>query len=101
MKFRDFNQSHKDFYHNLKKSLQNGSNHVLGTNNRNIDFVVINMKQDIQLFKIVTPENKDCVDFWIKDLKGWYKLAWYRANYNLIFIDEVGVEIKRDKISLN
>lgn len=90
-----------EFYHNLKKSLELPGCFVIGSKNRSIDFVVFNIKQDIQLYKIVPPWSKKSSEIWLSSLKKWYSLAWYKATYTMVFVNEDFQEIKRRTFDLN
>lgn len=100
MKIRNISQQQKEFYQNLKKSLQNGGDYVLKSSAATTDLVVLNMKKDVVLYKIVTPDERKNVELWKSKIKDIYVLAWWRATYVLIYLDENFNEIKREEISL-
>ncbi len=96
MRNNKLSYKHKVFYQQLKKSLQNDSSWVFGSKNRTTDFVVLNIKKDVELYKIVSPQDLHNVDIWIKNLKKIYTLSWYQANYILVYVNSDYEEIKRD-----
>lgn len=100
MKSGHFSVSHKDFYQKFKKSLQIKGNWITQSSAATTDIVVLNLEKDVQLYKIVYPEDVDKVSIWIKKIKETYVLAWWRAIYILIYVDENFNEIKREKIPL-
>ena len=90
-----------NFYQNLKQELmQQHHNFVFGSRNNTTDFVVLNPNQNVQLYKIVSYSEKSKVNVWISKLKKVYALAWYKAEYNLIYLNEDFQEQKRIKIPL-
>lgn len=95
------NQKKINCYKQLKKDLCNKNNYVIKSKNRLIDFIIFDIKQDIQLYKLVFFEDKENVNIWINKLKEIYIFAWYKANYNLVFLDKNLSEIRREKIILN
>jgi len=101
MKSKHFSRQQKDFYQNLKKSLQNNYAWVVGSTNRTIDIIVLDVRRDVQLFKIVTPHEKDNVSIWIQKLKKIYALGWYKAKYVVVYVDDNFIEQKRETFSLN
>lgn len=101
MQSRHISQEHKTFYQNLKKSLQNGLTWVTGSTAATTDLVVLDVRKNIQLFKIVLPSEKENVQIWIQKLKKIYTLAWYKADYVLVYVDENFIEQKREVFSLN
>lgn len=101
MKSGHISQQHKVFYQKLKKSLQNGGDYVLKSSAATTDLVVLNMKKDVVLYKIVTPDEKENVELWKSKIKDIYVLAWWKATYILIYLDENFIEVKREEISLN
>lgn len=94
------NKSNKLFYKNLKKSLQTPYAWVVGSTNRTTDIVVLDITQDVHLYKIVLPEEKLNVNIWIEKLKKIYALSWFKAQYTLIYISDSGQEISRETILL-
>ena len=78
-----------------------GQNLVIGSKNKLIDLIVFDVNSDIQLYKIVTHENKNNVNIWIEKMKLRHFWLWYKAEYNFVFLDENFKEIKREKIKLN
>lgn len=93
--------NHKYFYKNLKKSLQNGFTWVTGSTASTTDLVVLDVRKNIQLFKVVTPSDCDKVLIWKEKLNKIYSLAWYKADYVLVYVDQDFQEIKRETYSLN
>lgn len=91
---------HKAFYQKTKKSLQNESNWVFGSKNRTTDFVVLDVKKDVELYKIVPPNDIHNVDTWVKKLQKIYVLSWYKADYILIYVDEDFNEVEREVFHL-
>lgn len=101
MQSRHISQEQKTFYQNLKKSLQNSFTWVTGSTAATTDLVVLDVRKNIQLFKIVLPSEKENVQIWIQKLKKIYTLAWYKADYVLVYVDENFNEQKREVFSLN
>lgn len=101
MKSKHISQEQKSFYQNLKKSLQNKFTWVAGSTAVTTDLVVLDVRKDIELFKIVTPDNVDNVDIWVKKLKLIHALSWYKANYIIIYVDDDFNELKRESFHLN
>lgn len=100
MKYKDFSSSQKDFYQKIKKSLQIKGNWITQSSAATTDLVVLNLDKDIQLYKIVYSQDVDKVPIWKKKIKETYVLAWWRAIYILIYVDEDMNEIKREQIPL-
>lgn len=94
------NKQIKQFYQDLKKSLQNPYAWVVGSTNRTTDIVVLDITQDVHLYKIVLPGEELNVKTWIEKLKKIYALSWFQAQYTLIYISATGQEISRDTIKL-
>jgi len=101
MKSKHFSKERKDFYQNLKKSLQNNYAWVVGSTNRTIDIIVLDVRRDVQLFKIVPLNEKKNVSIWVQKLKKIYALGWYKANYTVVYVNDEFVEQKRETFSLN
>ncbi len=94
-------QEQIDFYQNLKKELmQNKKNFVFSSRNATTDIVILNINQNVELYKIVPYCDRAKVDLWIQKLKKIHTLAWYKAEYILIYLDEDFNEEKRVKIIL-
>mgnify|MGYP000442242030 CR=1 FL=1 len=90
-----------NFYQSLKRDLmKDKTNFVFGSRNNTTDFVVLNPSQNVELYKIVPYSEKEKVSTWISKLKKVYALAWYKAEYNLIYLDEDFKELKRKKLKL-
>lgn len=100
MKTQNLDPKQIEFYHKTKKSLEN-LGFVLTSRNNLIDFMILNVKRDIQLFKLCPIWDEYKVEIWIEQLKKWHKLAWYKATYTIVFFDEDFIEIKRKFFNLN
>lgn len=100
MKSRHFSSPQKEFYQKFKKSLQISGNWVTQSSAATTDLVVLNLEKDVQLYKIVYPQDVDKVSIWIDKIKETYVLAWWRAVYILVYVDEDFNEVKREKIPL-
>lgn len=100
MKSAYISDKHKCFYQNLKKSLQKKNNWLFGSKNRTTDLVVLDVTKDVELFKIVTPDDVENVKVWVEKLKKIYVLAWYRASYTLVYVDDDFNELERKTFPL-
>lgn len=90
----------KEFYQNLKKSLQSRFTWVSGSTTQTTDLVVLDIRKDVELFKIVPKEDIENVHIWVDKLKKIHALAWYKANYTLIYVDDNFQETKRETFRL-
>lgn len=90
----------KCFYKNIKKSLEN-EGFVLTSRNALIDFMVLNVKKDIEIYKISPIWDEYRTELYTSKLKKWYKYAWYKANYTIIYFDKNYIEVKRETFPLN
>lgn len=96
-----FSKEQKVFYQNLKKSLKNQFTWVTGSTAATTDLVVLDIRKDIQLYKIIPPSERKNVIIWLNKLKKIYTLAWYKADYVVVYVDENFNEQKREVFSLN
>ena len=89
------NNKLKQKYQEIKKEFWEGSFLVTGVKSESIDINVLNFSKNVQLVKLVVPNQMHLVETWKDKLETRCKLNWYKCDYIVIYLNDDYEEINR------